>query len=115
MAGTELLGPGLGKWTLLAPREWESRIRRGHTRDPGTGVGEQGAGRTWPGLGFPEDRQEWWPHCTAAQSRPGGGENVGPDCWAVPSTPAGSEGAASGALGTARACSHTVLHFRACS
>lgn len=41
--GRELLGPSLGKWTLLPPREWESRIRRGHTQDPRTGVGEQGA------------------------------------------------------------------------
>lgn len=47
--GTELLGPRLGKWTLLDPKEWENRIRRGHAQDPGTGLGSKvlGLARPW--------------------------------------------------------------------
>lgn len=55
--GSQGMGEQDQKWTHLGPRDrhWGARCR------------------AWPGLGFPEDRHEWWPHCTAAQSRPGRG------------------------------------------
>lgn len=42
-------GQAWESWTLLDPKEWENRIRRGHTQDPGTGLGSKvlGLARPW--------------------------------------------------------------------
>lgn len=109
MAGTELLGPGLGKWTLLAPREWESRIKGDTLGTLGLVLGSKVLGEPGQALvslrtdinGDPTARL---PRATLVEGR----------TWAqiAGQCPPLLQGLRVVPPGP---CSHTVLHFRACS